>query len=311
MRIIILFIFLATDCSIIYAQTSTNSPCNRTMSFDEIFKIAKTTNKQEILNQLIMSCFSFYDQSDGFEQRFLKKYEIEDNIENITFTHGEIFYIFLDKFDKYHCTEYKQSQRLLQEIKRKTIFTGESLDNEESLIYLLNDSKHKVELINVKGKNNNYTYSFEIKLASPLDWERMKKEKYKDPFLKNLNDISKLQYRYANVFDKINNTGIIIQSGDLLNFEAWGEITLGSFAGRTGPIGINGYTDYSIINQYRHGCLLYRIGTDSWSPVGEELIVTAQSSGQLYLMVNDRETSNNRGDFDVKIKILPVRKQQF
>lgn len=307
---ITLLFFIVISPAIIYGQTTTNSACNRTMTFEEIFKLAKTLNKQDVINLIVQNCFSLYDQDNGNglwdKKRFLKKYDVEDNYQNITYSHGEIITIFLDKFSRYHCTDTKQCQRLIQEIKRKTIYYTESLDNAESYIFLLNDGRYKVELINIKADNGNYSYAFEIKYSFPSDWERMKKEKLSDSFLQNKNDISKFQYRYANVFDKINNTGIMIQSGDNVKFESWGEINLGTFAGSTGPNGINGYTSYNVIDNYKHGCLLYKIGTGNWAPVGEELIVKASNSGQLYFMVNDRETANNRGDFSINIKILPT-----
>jgi hypothetical protein len=127
-------------------------------------------------------------------------------------------------------------------------------------------------------------------------------------------------------------TGIHVDAGDLVVITASGQT--GDGTGGTVPLGgtVNLTTDqtsclygvgpngvgkscYDPTNDAEFtasnlpaGALLYRIGTSGpWSLVGSGTSFTAQKSGELYLIVNDRDTAagraDNSGEFKVKIDV--------
>jgi hypothetical protein len=100
-----------------------------------------------------------------------------------------------------------------------------------------------------------------------------------------------------------NHTRVFLKKGNILTLKASGEITLGPFAGTTGPEGIEGYTIYDFVQGFKQGSLLGKIGDGEWFLVGNGQTITCQESGDLQLVVNDNDPSNNSGYFYVEYSI--------
>jgi len=100
-----------------------------------------------------------------------------------------------------------------------------------------------------------------------------------------------------------NSTRVFFKKGNIVTLKASGEITLGPFAGTTGPEGIEGYTLYNFVQGFKQGSLLGKIGDGEWFLVGNGQTITCQESGDLQLVVNDNDPSNNSGYFDVEYYI--------
>jgi len=105
-------------------------------------------------------------------------------------------------------------------------------------------------------------------------------------------------------------TEIPINKGDKVAINARGRIVLGAFAGAGGPDGIDGFTEYNAVRGARHGALLARVkqtGQETWHTVYAQGSFTAETSGTLELLVNDRDASNNSGQFDVQVEITRAK----
>lgn len=100
-----------------------------------------------------------------------------------------------------------------------------------------------------------------------------------------------------------NYTTINLKKGDVITLKASGKITLGPFAGTTGPEGIEGYTMYNYVSGFKQGSLLGKIGDGEWFLVGNGQTITCMESGKLQLVVNDNDPSNNSGYFNVEYYI--------
>ena len=100
-----------------------------------------------------------------------------------------------------------------------------------------------------------------------------------------------------------NHTRVFLKKGNIVTLKASGEITLGPFAGTTGPEGIEGYTLYNFVQGFKQGSLLGKIGDGEWFLVGNGQTITCQESGDLQLVVNDNDPSNNSGYFYVEYYI--------
>lgn len=101
-------------------------------------------------------------------------------------------------------------------------------------------------------------------------------------------------------------TGINVRAGDVITFNASGQIVMsddsgdtanpaGSTRGRTAP-------DAPVLNQLAGG-LLAKIGDYLPAFIGSRSSWTAPVSGQLYLGVNDDHLPDNRGEFTVVVGI--------
>jgi TPR repeat protein/predicted Ser/Thr protein kinase len=98
-------------------------------------------------------------------------------------------------------------------------------------------------------------------------------------------------------------TNYYLKAGDKFTISASGTISFGAFAGSGGPNGITGFSTYSVAPSYNHGALLLTIGnSDGLVYVGYGNTFEAKTSGYLTLIVNDKDTSNNRGSFTVTVK---------
>ena len=101
-------------------------------------------------------------------------------------------------------------------------------------------------------------------------------------------------------------TGLNVRAGDVLTFQASGQIRMsddqgdlanpgGSVRGRTAP-------DAPILNQPA-GALIAKIGDYSPMFIGNRTSVTVPVSGRLYLSVNDDHLPDNAGEFSVIVGI--------
>ena len=108
-----------------------------------------------------------------------------------------------------------------------------------------------------------------------------------------------------------NDTGITVRAGDVITFNAQGQIQMsdnasdiatpaGASSGRKAP-------DAPILNQIA-GALIARIG-DYSSPlfIGNRTSITAPVAGRLYLSVNDDHLGDNRGEFTVAVGVQARR----
>lgn len=120
----------------------------------------------------------------------------------------------------------------------------------------------------------------------------------------NVSSPSKELTNEYEVFSPILKTKMYINIGDKLIIKGSGEIVLGMFAGSGGVNGIDGYTEYCLEPDFRHGSLLYKIGNGNWALVGNRVSVVAKSPGMLQFMVNDNDPSNNSGSFHVEVHCL-------
>ena len=117
--------------------------------------------------------------------------------------------------------------------------------------------------------------------------------------------------RYQTQKQTVNLTGysgtqIKVEPGDRVQITATGEVRFGSFAGGGGPNGIRFGTGYNNFVNINHGSLIGKIENDArekWFLVGDGVVFTAKSSGSLVLAVNDTDTSNNSGGFEVTISV--------
>jgi len=100
-----------------------------------------------------------------------------------------------------------------------------------------------------------------------------------------------------------NHTRVFLKKGNIITLKASGSVTLGPFAGSTGPEGIDGFTMYNYVQGFKQGSLLGKIGDGDWFLVGHGQTITCQDSGDLQLIVNDLDPSNNSGYFDVQYSI--------
>lgn len=110
----------------------------------------------------------------------------------------------------------------------------------------------------------------------------------------------------VNAQQRWTDTGLNVRAGDIVTFQASGEIRMsddtgdiatpaGSRRGRTAP-------DAPILNQSA-GALIAKIGDYSPMFVGNRGSVTVPVSGRLYLSVNDDHLPDNAGEFTVTVGI--------
>ena len=100
-----------------------------------------------------------------------------------------------------------------------------------------------------------------------------------------------------------NSTRVFLKKRNIITLKVSGSISLGSWAGTTGPKGIEGYTLYNFVQGFKQGSLLGKIGDGEWFLVGNGQTITCQESGALQLVVNDNDPSNNSGYFNVEYYI--------
>lgn len=93
---------------------------------------------------------------------------------------------------------------------------------------------------------------------------------------------------------------VTLKRGQRIRLNATGTVTLGPFAGSSGPAGIDGFGLYRRDDRFSLGALLGRIGDGDWFLVGADASVVAQQDGPLSLRINDLDPANNEGYFEVE-----------
>jgi hypothetical protein len=101
-------------------------------------------------------------------------------------------------------------------------------------------------------------------------------------------------------------TGLNVRAGQMLTFDADGEIRLsdnrGDFARPAGSTTGRRATDAPITSAPAGG-LIARIGNGAPAYVGDRRALRAPASGRLYLSVNDDHLADNEGDYRVTISV--------
>jgi hypothetical protein len=104
-------------------------------------------------------------------------------------------------------------------------------------------------------------------------------------------------------------TEIKVNPGDKVTISASGAVTLGIFAGQSGPEGIQFNPAYSYFPDSPHGCLIGRVRTSAdedagqWAYIGKGDVWNIKDAGTLELDVNDNDPGNNVGQYDVQITV--------
>ncbi len=111
----------------------------------------------------------------------------------------------------------------------------------------------------------------------------------------------------------ITKTKIRVQRGQTIQISAEGRIKVGDWVGTVNPAGkenLNNLpfridvTTYNIAPQFPHGALLFRIAPETkWRYCGEQCSFIATTSGEsvVEFIVNDKDRTNNVGQFSVTI----------
>ncbi len=95
--------------------------------------------------------------------------------------------------------------------------------------------------------------------------------------------------------------------GDHVSFLALGLVQVGTYLGSTSPLGMPDVSvSYTKVRNVPHGALLVKVGDGNWRYGGVMNDFFAESSGPIYFMVNDRQTSNNRGAFVADVNVEPI-----
>lgn len=162
------------------------------------------------------------------------------------------------------------------------------------------------------------TKSFFILLILFFNQERLKAQvktdtifKYNYDVLKALEGLEEFREKSRLFFDAYtlttnsNNfeTDMFIFEGDILKFIPSGKISTGDFSGYTGP---GGHTStnyvrsiFKVVADKPYGALLCKIGEDGqYRLLGDSIEFTAQTSGRLKFLVNDKDLSDNLGKFE-------------
>lgn len=105
-------------------------------------------------------------------------------------------------------------------------------------------------------------------------------------------------YKTLKVSSFSNVTDVLVKTGQQITFKAWGKIQIGAFAGYSTPTGINGFSAYNKVRNFKHGALMGKIGSKgSWFYIGSNKTITANATGKLYLSINDKDVNNNNEGF--------------
>lgn len=111
-------------------------------------------------------------------------------------------------------------------------------------------------------------------------------------------------------------TKIKVNVGDQINISATGRIVLGPVSGEAGPNGLGGVSGqffkvYNVVPNQNHGAMLVRInssGNEPWGLAGDSCSFSADRTGVLEFMVNDKEMDNDVGHFNVKVEVIRNKK---
>lgn len=109
------------------------------------------------------------------------------------------------------------------------------------------------------------------------------------------------------------NAGITVRNGDKISIKAEGSVRFGDVAGSGSPEGVIFGTFFNYFDNIPHGALvgrIYRAGAadlDDWFYIGKATEGYARSDGILQLNVNDTFPFDNRGKFQVRVKVCRQR----
>jgi hypothetical protein len=95
-------------------------------------------------------------------------------------------------------------------------------------------------------------------------------------------------------------TKVVVTTGQHVEIEADGEVHPRSGTSN-GPDGQQGGGDNALLPGVGYGALIGRIGSGPPFLVGSDLSITADSSGELSLGVNDLRSDDNTGSFSAQI----------
>jgi hypothetical protein len=112
----------------------------------------------------------------------------------------------------------------------------------------------------------------------------------------------------VNPAEQWNDTGIWVEAGDVMNFDAEGRVQLSNNgADFATPSGAESgrRADNAPFRSAPAGSLIGRIGNSAPFMIGSRRTVRAPESGQLYLGVNDDYMQDNRGSYRVTVDISP------
>ncbi len=115
---------------------------------------------------------------------------------------------------------------------------------------------------------------------------------------------------FTNICDQ--DTGIYIEKGDIITFSAsgqWRNVNIPMVV--IGPEGVSegtsGYTTSNFpLPEAARSSLIGRTGGSPYFHIGTSKTITATTSGNLYLGINDRSCNNNKGFLTVDITIVPI-----
>lgn len=103
-------------------------------------------------------------------------------------------------------------------------------------------------------------------------------------------------------------TGITVRAGDIVTFNAQGQIQMSDnaqdVAGTAGALSRRMAKDAPISNVFA-GALIAKIGNYNAVAIGDQRQITAPVSGRMYLGVNDDYLQDNRGEFTVTVGVQP------
>lgn len=196
------------------------------------------------------------------------------------------------KFYKYDDQIYIDYSVAVTENSMETI--KREIDNESYFCFSSAGKTSKIDFY----RSPNGKFSFTL-IKRPSMWELSVKEIRKgDPSPGYLFDKNKIKVNSYTDYCTVS-----VKKGDRVYLRAAGSVKLGDWAGWGSPEGIEGYTSYSVFQQFQHGSLLGRIGKGEWFLVGAFKSFVATTDGYLCLQVNDKEPSNNEGVFVVEYSI--------
>lgn len=182
-------------------------------------------------------------------------------------------------------------------------------------------SKSKIDAINNELNNFFYSYSYndsdgkvvktytsDGKCVIDISYDKTK-QKYKINIINNIDALFLVHPKRINnskleINSFVNTTNIFLKKGEKIKIKASGNINFGTWAGYGGPNGVDGFENYNKIQGFRHGALLATIGNQNAVAVGNEVTITANQNGKLFLYVNDSDPSNNSGSFIVEYSII-------
>jgi len=101
---------------------------------------------------------------------------------------------------------------------------------------------------------------------------------------------------------------IYLKKGQTIKVSAYGTVKLGdSLFGLGGdlmgsPDGVAGYQNYCVDPSIPHGAIMVGMN-NKWTFIGKENTYTAVNDGPLQIAINDADYTNNKGYFDVVIKV--------